>query len=109
MSSRISSRRSGFTFIELTVTLLVIGILTAVAAPSYIASLASYRATSAARRIVSDLRYARAMAQTNSQSRTVDFDPLKEEYELGNIDDLDHSGARYIVELSEEPYSRRFS
>ena len=65
-----TSGRSGFTLIELVMVLAIIGLITAIAAPRYAASLARYRAESAARRVAADLALARREAAASSSSRS---------------------------------------
>lgn len=92
-------QRTGFTYIEMVITLLVMGILTAVAAPKFVSALASRRVDLAASRIVADLHYARSEAQRVSKSRTVEFNVISNNYTLINVVDLDHSTRNYTVEL----------
>lgn len=97
--------RGGFTLIEVTITMLVLAILTAVAAPSYISALASNRADMAARKVVADLHFARTEAQRYSQSRTVEFDIANGRYTLVSIASLDRSTAGYVVNLVDDPFA----
>ena len=66
--ARVRSRRCAFTFIELVIVLLVMGILTAVAAPKFFDSLLFHRVESAARRVKADLELARTQARLTSAS-----------------------------------------
>ncbi len=101
----IHHRRSGFTFIEMSIAILVMGILAAIAAPTYVTALANYRATLAARRVVADLHYARSEAQRNSTTRTVVFNTITNSYRLINVVDMDRSAENYIVQLVDDPFS----
>ncbi len=101
----IPPRRSGFTFMEMTIVMLVMGILTTIAAPTYVQALAYRRATLAARRIVADLHFARSEAQRVSSNRTVNFDTLTNSYQLVSVKDMDHSAEDYIVNLVDDPFS----
>lgn len=94
----------GFTYIEMTIAILIMGIIAAVSAPSYVSVLQNHRVDMAARKIVADLHYARAEAQRNSQSRAVQFEPSNDRYTLHNVADLDHSGSAYVVDLVDDPY-----
>ncbi len=101
----IPHRRSGFSFMEMTIAMLVMGILTAIAAPTYVTALARRRATLAAQRIVADLHYARSEAQRNSANRAVQFDTSNNRYTLSDVTDLGNSANTYIVELVDDPFS----
>jgi len=85
--------------------MLVVGILAAIAAPTYVGALANYQATLAARRVVADLHYARSEAQRNSQDRNVLFDTGTNSYSLTNVTDIDQRTKNYIVNLVDSPFS----
>jgi len=100
-----STSRKGFSYIELTIVMLVMGILAAIAIPSYVITLANYRANLAARKIVADLHFARSEAQQNSQNRDVQFNTAYNSYTLTNITDIDDSASSYVVYLVDDPFS----
>ncbi len=104
---RINQRIRAFTFAELVVVLLIIGLFTAIAAPRAASSMSNYRAEVAAYRIVADLDYARRNARTTGANQMVSFDQVGRSYLLFGVADLDRSGNTYTVELSEEPYRLR--
>ncbi|MFQ5780594.1 MAG: Tfp pilus assembly protein FimT/FimU [Nitrospiria bacterium] len=59
--------KKGFTLVELTVTIAVIGVMAMLAIPNFIAStLPSIRLKGATRELASDLRYARSLAIANN-------------------------------------------
>ncbi|MEM8945430.1 MAG: GspH/FimT family pseudopilin [Planctomycetota bacterium] len=105
MSSRKQiQRRRGMTVIELSITVLVMGILAAVVAPSYVAAINRYRVDLAASRIVADLRFAQAESQRIGQTRTVQFDVSNDRYTLVDVADIDNSASTYVVELVDDPF-----
>ncbi|MBA4159248.1 MAG: GspH/FimT family pseudopilin [Gemmatimonadetes bacterium] len=64
-------RRGGFTMIELTITLLIFGILVALAAPAMSGYISQTRVDQAMNGLTSDLAYARMVAVRRSQPVTV--------------------------------------
>lgn len=90
--------------VELMVVVLIIGIAAAVAVPSYLHSLATYRSKNAARRIVADLELARREAVMSSAGRTVTFSSSDESYTLADVARLDRRATVYAVSLGGDPY-----
>jgi type II secretory pathway pseudopilin PulG len=102
-------RRTGrlapaFSLIEAVIVLLIIGIISAIAAPRYANALARQRVDAAARRIVADLSVAQRQAKSASMTQTVDFDLTDNLYRLLGMQHLDHASREYQVLLSQEPY-----
>ena len=101
-----SRQRAGFTLVELVITVLIIGILAAVAAPKYAHSLSRFRAETAARRVAADLRLAQREAESSSASRTIQFGvPTPDAYTLVGVKDINHADQTYQIDLSGAPYS----
>lgn len=95
-----SVARPAFTTIEMTIVVLITGILVSVGAPRYLESLAHYRIEAAARLVAMDLRMACDHAIRTSTSQTVDFDAATESYALPTIADPDRLSATYSVQLT---------
>ncbi len=93
--------RRATSLIELVIVVLLVGIVSAVAAPRFASTLSHYRAETAARRIRADLNFARRQAKSSGQERTVTFSPVTNSYQLLDVPDPDHSDQAYVVELSE--------
>lgn len=89
--------------VELLIVLLIIGIMTAVAAPSLLDSMMIQRVESAARRIKEDMELARRDALAKSTTRVFDFINAST-YVLEEINSLDHPGEEYSVDLSAVPF-----
>lgn len=91
----------GFTLMELVIVTMIIGILSAVAAPRFAEALAEYRVEAAAALLRSDLTEARLRAKMTSAAQTVQFDDAAEAYTLVGVPDNDHpSQGRRILLLS---------
>ena len=75
-------RRSGLTLIELTMVLLIMGILTAVAAPRLTSQLNQHSVGAVRSLIQADLKAAQQEALTTSSSVTVSIDRLQNVYQI---------------------------
>ncbi len=101
--------RSGVTFVELTVSVMILGILAAIASPIYSNSLVRYQVEVTAQRISQDIvQTQRAARQTNS-TRTITFTTVDHSYVISGINSMDHASQPYKVLLSESPYRAQFS
>jgi prepilin-type N-terminal cleavage/methylation domain-containing protein len=94
-------RRLAFTMIELVVVVLILGILSSVAAPRYLESMANYRAETVCQRIVADLKHARCRAQQTSANQTIVFQAGSNQSEISTMNDLDHPEKVYEHRLAE--------
>ena len=98
-----SRRRCAFSIFELVIVLLIMGILTTVAAPTFFDSLLFHRVETAARRVKADLELARTQARLTSASQSITF--TNSVYTISNTKSLDKPGAIYSVDLTKQPYS----
>jgi general secretion pathway protein H len=76
--------RSGFTFVELIVVLVILAALTALVAPSFSRTIASARLHSAASDVRTSLARGRALAVVAAKERTVAFDLSRGEFGVDN-------------------------
>jgi len=96
--------RRGFSFVELTLSVLVLGILVAVASPVYSRSLVRFRAESAAQRIVQDIEQTQQLARQTNASRSIVFLQARSSYTVNGAVSLDHASQPYRVTLGQHPY-----
>lgn len=97
-------RRRGISALEIIIAVLIIGIMTGLAAPRFARVVSRQRADAAARRIAVDLELARRSATMSSSSRTVVFDPVAETYTLAEVDAFDRPTTTYVVRLGDDPH-----
>jgi prepilin-type N-terminal cleavage/methylation domain-containing protein len=98
--------RVGFTFIEILIVIVLIGIVAMIAVPM-ISSSASMQIHSAANIIAADLEYAKSMAISRGQNFSVVFDKSAESYRIENQDGdvITHpvkKGFDYIVSFADD-------
>ena len=97
--------RSAFTLIELTIVLLVMALLAAVAAPSYFRTINHQHVTAGATRLKADLELARHQAMQISSVVTVAFDVGDSSYQMPPMNGLAGGvAAKSVVNLNDEPY-----
>ncbi len=96
--------RAAFSIVELVLVLAIMGVLAAVAAPRYSASMANYRVTLAAHRVAADVALTQAAARAGSASRAMAFDVNNNQYTVSGVRALDGGGNVYTVRLAVDPY-----
>ena len=96
MSCPSNTRQSGFTLIELMVTIGVIAILAALAAPSFQSQIANYRAKNDAISIAAFIQEIRAKALETRRSVTLNYDASDQIIYW----DCDSDGSRSVVSVS---------
>lgn len=95
---------SGFTMLEVVLTMLVMGIIAAVTLPRFLNSLDHYRADAAARQLTADLQLAQKNARFTGAAETISFDPVHHRYSFSTLADPYGGSALYTVTLAESPY-----
>lgn len=84
------------------IVLLIMSVLAAVSAPSFMDSLLFHRVESAARRVKADIEYQRQRARLTSAAQTVTFS--NGSYTLSGAKNLDDPTSAYTVNLKKSPY-----
>ncbi len=92
-------KRAGFSLVDLTLTMLILGILTATAAPRLSGAMTWYRADGAARRIEADLNYVREQARSTNSACSLVFSAISPKYTTTGVLEINNSGNSYAVDL----------
>jgi Tfp pilus assembly protein FimT len=94
-------RPLGVTLVDLVITVLIVGILSAVAAPQFVSASARVRSEAVARRIAGDFNYARRAAILNSCQATITFTLSPFSYQMTNVAHPYRPGQQYACALSD--------
>lgn len=97
-------RRTAFTLADVSITVLIVGVLSAVTVPKFSETLSQTRAESAVARIKADLGLARRRAMSTSSTITVQFFPSTDDYVILGLTDLNHRSQEYSANMSSYPY-----
>ena len=92
-------KKYGFTLVELMIVLVIMGIVSAIAAPNFMHYMAERRLNGAARMVMSDLMAARQKAVSHNNEFKVFFNASNRQYTL--LDDDDNDGAADTGEATE--------
>jgi prepilin-type N-terminal cleavage/methylation domain-containing protein len=105
MSRRSPSHgRRAFTFVELVIVMLVMGIFAATAIPTFFNSLLFHRVETAARRVKADLELVRRTARLTSTEQVLTVTGMSYTTSAA-VADLDRPTQAYSVNFSKSPYS----
>jgi prepilin-type N-terminal cleavage/methylation domain-containing protein len=96
--------RRGVSIVEITVTVMILGILAAIASPIYSKSLVNYRLDVATQRIIQDIEQTRQVARRTNSSQLITFSTNDQCYKVSGIQSLDKPGQTYVVWLGNAPY-----
>ena len=103
-------RYRAFSLIEVLTTLVLIGIIAAIALPRYSSALCNYRVSAAARRLAADLHYAHILARASSSTCTISFNTGSNSYQFSAGNGPVQPGSvpttltSYSVSLQSDPY-----
>jgi Tfp pilus assembly protein FimT len=93
--------RNAVSMIDLVITVMVMGIMAAVALPRFSDSLNSVQLEGAARRIACDINFARQTAIQSSRAAGITFRTLPAGYDMTAVTDPAHPTQSYRVDLSQ--------
>ena len=93
-------QRCAYTLIDLTISVLIVGILAGVTAPRFAAVLDVYRADAAARKIAGEINYVARTAANRSQPITMTFNLATSGWTVSGVPHPDHPGAPWTVTLA---------
>ncbi len=99
-----SLNRRAFTFVDLAITILVIGILTAVAVPKFADTMQRQRLSSAIRQVTADIELARRHARATSGNETLTISIANETYTFSSVKDPNHHSQLKSIDLTEAPF-----
>lgn len=94
-------RKSGLTLVDMVISVMIMGILAAVATPRFANAMTEYRIQAAAQRIAADIRYARQQAIAKSSDTSIQFMTLPNYYEISGVANPDRRNGNYIVNQSD--------
>ncbi len=97
--------RRGFTLVDLTLTLLILGIVTATAAPKLSTTVLRYQVDAAARRVEADINYVQGHARYTSAPCSLTFTASPPSYTTTGVAQINNSGQAYAVNLTTLGYS----
>ncbi len=103
-SARRKPRTSGYTFVELSVVLLIMSILASISTMALSNSKNRFRADVAARGIVSAIDTVRTSARTTSATCRIQFSVTGNSYTLVGVANPNQSGQSYVVNLNGNVY-----
>lgn len=106
---RARRRRGGLTLIDVTLTIMIIGLLAAVGAPRFAHTLDRLHVEAGAQRVVADLQRARQHAKSRGAPQSVVFTIASHTYELVGMHGGNRPGQPYVVDLTLTPYDSSLS
>ncbi len=98
------TNRVGWTLLDISITVLILGILSTIAVPRFWDAIERNRAEATAHRLQADLLWARQHAMASSTTVTVEFRTDVSRYSIPQLDHPDSPGQPYGVDVSAYPY-----
>ena len=91
--------RSAISLLEVTIVMLVLGIMAAVTTPRFTSAVQSSQAHAAAIQVASHINYVRRVARSEGRTTTLRFEPSQGAYASTTVDFPDRAGERLDVDL----------
>jgi prepilin-type N-terminal cleavage/methylation domain-containing protein len=100
--------KKGVSFIEFTISVMILAILAAIAMPVYSNSVLRYRVDLSAQRVAQDINRAQYIAKQSNSSRSIAFNLSDHSYTISGLNSMDRVSQPYRVALSQLPYQTAF-
>ena len=97
--------RRAFSLVDLTLTMLIMGIIAATTAPKFSSAMMRYQVDAAARRIEADINYVQSQARFTNAACSLTFSASPPSYTTTGVANLNNSGQAYAVNLTTIGYS----
>ena len=102
---QLSLRRAGMSYVDLTLTTMILGLIAAIASPKFSDAMAYNHADSAIRRIEADLNYVRGQACYANTPCSITFVASPPSFTTTGVPHTNNSGVPYAVNFSQLGYS----
>jgi prepilin-type N-terminal cleavage/methylation domain-containing protein len=100
----VSSDSRGFSLLELLVAMIILSVLSAVAAPGVSRMMENYRVKATSRQLISDLQFAKMKAVTENTNYQIFFDIANARYRVEKSDDPTNCGQWRSLGDTTNPY-----
>lgn len=97
-------RGHGFSLLELIVVVVILAIISAIAAPRYSMAIQRYRLEMAANRVAADISLAKSYARAKGSSATISFSVSGSTYSIAGLTSTERLGEAHGVNLSRDPF-----
>lgn len=97
-------RGRGFSLLELIVVVIILAIISAIAAPRYTLAIQRYRLEMAANRVAADIGLAASYARAKGSSATISFAVSSSSYSIAGLTSTERRDEAHGVDLSRDPF-----